>query len=293
TSLAVGNAGLGDLQATLDACQNYDFTNAVRHFGECAQSYQMASEFTSMRRTALVLIANIAPLVVATPDITPYRDAYSNMVQIALALFRVAWAFNSLYLILNIFNPTKRNEALKQYIWLIVFVIFAYFSFSVMREGINAVNNISTWIAGTDAAATLTQAGLSAQFVAENYEMLKLVLPFLNITYLVLLARYVSVIGMLLFFPFSLLLFFTAATRGFGRAALTVTFAGLGLGVLNAILLLIYSILVRTTDPALSGSFATTFFSASFIVFFGFVNLLVLSVAFLSGIVFIGQRGEA
>ncbi|MCL6089307.1 MAG: Ig-like domain-containing protein, partial [Candidatus Marsarchaeota archaeon] len=42
TSLAVGNAGLGDLQATLDACQNYDFTNAVRHFGECAQSYQMA-----------------------------------------------------------------------------------------------------------------------------------------------------------------------------------------------------------------------------------------------------------
>ncbi|VVB57548.1 Uncharacterised protein [uncultured archaeon] len=285
--------GLVDLQSTIQACQNYDFDNAVRHFGECAQSYQMANEFAAMRSTATVIIANIAPLVVATPDITPYKSAYQNMVLIALALFRVAWAFNSLYLILNIFNPSKRNEALKQYIWLIVFVIFAYFSFSIIREGINAVNSISTWIAGTDAASTLTQAGLSAQFVAENYEMLKLVLPFLNVTYLVLLARYVSVIAMMLFFPFSLLLFFTSATRGFGRAALTVTFAGLGLGVINAILLLIYSILVKTTDPALSGTFAATFFSASFIIFFGFVNLLVLSVAFLSGIVFIGQtRGS-
>lgn len=285
--------GVGDLQATLLACQNYDFTNAVRHFGECAQAYQLANEFSSMRRTALVLIANIAPLVVATPDIAAYKDAYVSMTQIALALFRVAWAFNSLYLILNIFNPTKRNEALKQYIWLIVFVIFAYFSFSIIRESISAINGISTWIAGTDAASTLTQAGLSAQFVAENYEMLKLVLPFLNITYLVLLARYVSVIGLMLFFPFSLLLFFTSATRGFGRAALTVTFAALGLGVINSILLLIYSILTKTTDPALAGSFAATFFSASFIVFFGFVNLLVLLVAFLAGIVFIGQRGEA
>ena len=241
-----------------------------------------------MRTTAVVLIANIAPLVVATPDITPYQDAYANMMRIALALFRVAWAFNSLYLILNIFNPSKRNDALKQYIWLLVFVIFAYFSFSLIRESINAINSISTWIAGTDASSTLTQASLSADFVAENYEMLKLVLPFLNITYLVLLARYVSVIGMMLFFPFSLLLFFTSATRGFGRAALTVTFASFGLGVINAILLLIYSILAKTSDPALAGGFATTFFSASFIVFFGFVNLLVLSVAFLSGIVFIG-----
>ncbi len=285
--------GLGDLQATISACQNYDFDNAVRHFGECAMSYQISSEFASMRSTAVVLIANIAPLVVATPDITPYKSAYQNMVLIALALFRVAWAFNSLYLILNIFNPTKRNEALKQYIWLIVFVIFTFFSFSIIREGINAVNSISSWIAGADAAATLTQTGLSAQFVAENYEMLKLVLPFLNITYLVLLARYVSVIAMMLFFPFSLLLFFTSATRGFGRAALTVTFAGLGLGVVNAILLLIYSILIKTTDPALSGTFAATFFSASFIIFFGFVNMLVLTVAFLSGIVFIGQTRGA
>ena len=282
------SGGIGNLQMTMEACRNYDFNNAVRHFGECTEAYQLSQEFSSMRTTAVVLIANIAPLVVATPDITPYQDAYANMMRIALALFRVAWAFNSLYLILNIFNPAKRNEALKQYVWLLVFVIFAFFSFSLIRESINAINSISTWIAGTNASSTLTQASLSAEFVAENYEMLKLVLPFLNITYLVLLARYVSVIGMMLFFPFSLLLFFTSATRGFGRAALTVTFASLGLGVINAILLLIYSILAKTTDPALAGSFATTFFSASFIIFFGFVNLLVLCVAFLSGIVFIG-----
>lgn len=290
TSAGASGSGALDVQATLDACRNYDFGNAVRHFGECAEAYQLANEFSSMRGTAIKLIENIGPLVVATPDIRPYRDSYANMVRIALALFRVAWAFNSLYLLLNIFNPTKRNEALKQYIWLIVFVIFAYFSFTLIQQAVVAVNSVSEWVAGKDAAASLTQATLSAEFVSENYEMLKLMLPFLNFTYLVLLARYVTVIGMILFFPFSLLLFFTSATKGFGRAALTVTFAALGLGIVNAILLLIYNILTTSAvDPALSGSFAATFFSASFIVFFGFVNLLVLAVAFLSGIVFIGQ----
>ncbi|MCR4333152.1 MAG: Ig-like domain-containing protein, partial [Sulfuricaulis sp.] len=289
------NEGVLDVQATLDACRNYDFGNAVRHFGECAEAYQLINEFSSMRGTAIKLIENIGPLVVATPDIRPYRDSYANMVRIALALFRVAWAFNSLYLLLNIFNPTKRNEALKQYIWLIVFVIFAYFSFTVIQGAVAAVNSVSEWVAGKDAAASLTQATLSANFVSENYEMLKLVLPFLNFTDLVLLARYVTVIGMILFFPFSLLLYFTSATRGFGRAALTVTFAALGLGIINATLLLIYNILTTAAvDPALSGSFAATFFSASFIIFFGFVNLMVLAVAFLSGIISIGQsRGES
>ncbi|MFH1306039.1 MAG: Ig-like domain-containing protein [Candidatus Micrarchaeota archaeon] len=278
-----------DVQATLDACKNYDFDNAVRHFGECAEAYRISTEFSAMRRTATVLVANIAPLIVANPDIKPYKSAYINMVLIALALFRVAWAFNSLYLILNIFNPTKRSQALNQYMWLIVFVIFVYASFSIVQDTISAVNSVSTWIVGTDAASTLSQATLSAEFIVENYEMLKLMLPFLNLSYLILLARYITVIGMILFFPFSLLLFFTSATRGFGKAALTVTFAALGLGVLNAILLLIYNILLKTSDPALSGSFATTFFSASFIVFFGFVNLVVLLIAFFSGIVFIGR----
>ncbi|MFH0926977.1 MAG: hypothetical protein V1822_00155 [Candidatus Micrarchaeota archaeon] len=281
-----------DVQATLDACKNYDFDNAVRHLGECSESYRIATEFSSMRRTASVLVANIAPLVVANPDITPYKTTYSNMVLIALTLFRVAWAFNSLYLILNIFNPSKRSKALHQYVWLIVFVIFSYASFSIIQDSISAVNSVSTWIAGTDASSTLSQATLSTEFVVENYEMLKLVLPFLNLSYLILLARYITVIGMILFFPFTLLLFFTSATRGFGKAALTVTFAAMGLGILNAILLLIYNILVQTQDPALAGSFASTFFSASFIVFFGFVNLLVLSIAFLSGIVFIGGAGK-
>ncbi|MFA5108840.1 MAG: Ig-like domain-containing protein [Candidatus Micrarchaeia archaeon] len=277
-----------DVQATLDACKNYDFDNAVRHLGECSESFRMATEFNAMRRTASILVASIAPLIVANPDITPYRSAYVNMVLISLALFRVAWAFNSLYLILNIFNPQKRSEALRQYVWLIVFVIFVYASFSIVQDTISAVNSVSTWIAGTDAASTLSQATLSTEFVVENYEMLKLVLPFLNMSYLILLARYITVIGMILFFPFSLLLFFTSATKGFGKATLTVTFASLGLGVLNAILLLIYNILLRTADPTLTGTFASTFFSASFIIFFGFVNLLVLCIAFLSGIVFIG-----
>ncbi len=288
------SGGVLDVQATLDACRGYDFSNAVRHFGECAEAYQLSNEFSSMRRTATKLIENIGPLVVATPDITAYKQPYSDMVRISLALFRVAWAFNSLYLLLNIFNPNRRNEALKQYIWLIVFVIFAYFSFTLISGAVSAVNNVAEWVAGKDAAASLTQATLSAEFVSENYEMLKLVLPFLSVTYLVLLARNITVIAMILFFPFSLLLFFTSATKGFGRAALTVTFAALGLGVVNAILLLIYNILVTTAaDPTLSGSFAATFFSASFIIFFGFVNLLVLAVAFLSGIVFIGQSRGA
>lgn len=277
-----------DVSATLDACRNYDFDNAVRHLGECSESYRIVTEFSAMRRTATVLVANIAPLVVANPDITPYKTTYSNIVLIALTLFRVAWAFNSLYLILNIFNPTKRSQALHQYVWLIVFVIFSYASFSIVQDTISAVNSVSIWVAGTDASDTLSQATLSAQFVVENYEMLKLVLPFLNLSYLILLARYITVIGTILFFPFTLLLFFTSATRGFGKAALTVTFAALGLGIINAILLLIYNILVQTQDPALAGSFASTFFSASFIVFFGFVNLFVLSISFLSGIVFIG-----
>ncbi len=284
------NSTLTDIQATIDACRNYDLDNAVRHFGECAESYRMASEFSAMRHTAATLIANIAPLVVANPDIAPYKTAYASMVKIALSLFRVAWAFNSLYLILNIFNPQKRSEAIKQYIWLIVFAIFAYTSFTIIQNAILMINSVSTWVAGSDAALTLTHSTMSAEFVAENYEMLQLMLPFLNLTYLVLLARYLTVIGMVLFFPFTLLLFFTGATRGFGRAALTVTFASLALGVLNAIFLLIYKILTSNADPAFAGSFAATFFSSSFIVFFGFVNLLVLLVAFLAGIIFIGQN---
>lgn len=287
-----GDIAQADIQYTLDACKNYDFDNAVRHFGECAEAYRVSTEFSSMRRTAAVLVANIAPLIVANPDISPYRSAYSNMVLIALALFRVAWAFNSLYLILNIFNPAKRSQALKQYVWLIVFVIFAYASYSIVQDTISALNSLSVWIAGTDASATLSQATLSAEFIVENYEMLKLVLPFLNLSYLVLLARYITVIGMILFFPFTLLLFFTSATRGFGKAAMAVTFASLGLGVLNSILLLIYNILLKTADPTLAGGFASTFFSASFIIFFGFVNLMVLSVSFLSGIIFIGRGSD-
>ncbi len=279
-----------DVQSTLDACKNYDFNNAVRHFGECASAYQISTDFNALRSTAGLLAANIAPLVVANPDVAPYKPAYANMVLIALALFRVAWAFNSLYLILNIFNPIKRSEALKQYGWLIVFVFFVYGSFILLQDTIGVVNTISAQVAGPDAASTLQQATLSVSFVVENYEMLKMVLPLLHLTYLILLARYITVIGMILFFPFTLLLFFTSATRGFGRAALTVTAASLGLGVLNAILLLIYNILVKTADPTLTGTFASTFFSASFIVFFGFVNVLVLAVAFLSGIFFIGQN---
>lgn len=278
-----------DIAATLAACQNYDFDNAVRHLGECSESYRIAAEFNSMRSTAAVLVQNIAPLIVANPDISPYRQAYSNMAKIALSLFRVAWAFNSLYLILNIFNPAKRHQALSQYIWLIIFVMFIYASFAVLQDSISVINSISTWVAGENASSTLAQATLSAEFVTENYEMLKLVLPFMNLSYLILLARYITVIGMILFFPFTLLMFFTSATRGFGKAALTVTFATLGLGVINAILLLIYNILVKTADPTINGSFASTFFSASFIVFFGFVNLLVILVAFLSGSVLIGQ----
>jgi hypothetical protein len=278
-----------DIQGTLTACQNYDFDNAVRHFGECAEAYRITSEFAALRQTAGVLVANIAPLVVANPDVAPYKAAYANMVLISLALLRVAWAFNSLYLILNVFNPTKRSEALKQYVWLIVFVVFVYGSYTLMENAVGLVNTVSAQVAGTEAANTLEQATVSVSFVIENYEMLNMVLPLLHLTYLILMARYITVIGMLLFFPFTLLLFFTSATRGFGRAALTVTFAALGLGVLNAILLLIYSILVKTADPTLTNTFASTFFSASFIVFFGFVNLLVLAVAFLSGIVFIGQ----
>jgi hypothetical protein len=278
-----------DVAQTLEACKNYDFDNAVRHFGECAEAYRITSEFSSMRKTAVVLVENINPLIVANPDISPYREAYSNMAMISLALFRIAWAFNSLYLILNIFNPKRRHEALSQYIWLIVFVMFIYASFSVLEDVIGTINSISSWVSGEDTSQTLSSASLSAEFVVENYEMLKLVLPFMNLSYLILLARYIIVIAMILFFPFTLLLFFTSATRGFGKAALTVTFAALGLGVINSILLLIYGILVQTADPALSGSFASTFFSASFIIFFGFVNLLVLVIAFLSGSVLIGR----
>lgn len=289
TSILAPTTSALDIQATLTACQNYDFDNAVRHFGECAEAYRLSSEFNALRQTAGVLVAQIAPLVVANPDVAPYKPAYANMVLIALALFRVAWAFNSLYLILNIFNPARRSEALKQYGWLIVFVVFVYGSFLLLQNAVGLVNAISTQVAGPEAAQTLQQATVSVNFVIENYEMLQMILPLLHLTYLILLARYITVIGMILFFPFTLLLFFTSATRGFGRAALTVTFASLGLGVLNAILLLIYNILVKTADPTLSGTFASTFFSASFIVFFGFVNLLVLTVAFLSGIIFIGQ----
>ncbi len=287
-SQAVDESGNLDVQSTLDACRNYDFENAVKHLGECSESYRIAVEFSAMRTTASVLVENIAPLVVANPDILPYKERYADMVLIALSLFRVAWAFNSLYLILNIFDPTKRSKALHQYAWLIVFVIFVHVSFSILQDGVSAVNSVAGWIAGTNAADNLSEATLSTQFVIENYEMLKLVLPFLNLSYLILLARYILVIGMILFFPFSLLLFFTSATRGFGKATLTVTFASLGLGVLNAILLLIYNILVQTQDMALAGSFASTFFSASFLIFFGFINLIVLSISFLSGIVFIG-----
>jgi hypothetical protein len=287
-SQAVDESGNLDVQSTLDACRNYDFENAVKHLGECSESYRIAVEFSAMRTTASVLVENIAPLVVANPDILPYKDRYADMVLIALSLFRVAWAFNSLYLILNIFDPTKRSKALHQYAWLIVFVIFVHVSFSILQDGVSVVNSVAGWIAGTNAADNLSEATLSTQFVIENYEMLKLVLPFLNLSYLILLARYILVIGMILFFPFSLLLFFTSATRGFGKATLTVTFASLGLGVLNAILLLIYNILVQTQDMALAGSFASTFFSASFLIFFGFINLIVLSISFLSGIVFIG-----
>lgn len=280
-----------DVAQTLEACKNYDFDNAVRHFGECAEAYRITSEFAAMRKTAIVLVDNINPLIIANPDISPYREAYSNMAMISLALFRIAWAFNSLYLILNIFNPKRRHEALSQYIWLIVFVMFIYASFSVLEDVIGTINSISSWVTGDETAQTLSSASLSAEFVVENYEMLKLVLPFMNLSYLILLARYIIVIAMILFFPFTLLLFFTSATRGFGKAALTVTFAALGLGVINSILLLIYNILVQTADPALSGSFASTFFSASFIIFFGFVNLLVLVIAFLSGSVLIGRSG--
>jgi hypothetical protein len=290
---AAGNStGSLDIQASLTACQNYDFDNAVRHFGECAEAYRISTEFNALRQTATVLVASIAPLVVANPDVAPYKAAYANMVMIALALFRVAWAFNSLYLILNVFNPSKRSEALKQYGWLIIFVFFVYGSFILLTDTVALVNSVSAQVAGTDAAATLQSATGSVSFLVENYQMLQMVLPLLFLTYLILLARYITVIAMILFFPFTLLLYFTAATRGFGRAALTVTFASLGLGVLNAILLLIYSILVKTADPTLSGTFASTFFSASFIVFFGFVNLMVLAVAFLSGILFIGRGSE-
>lgn len=291
---AANGTGATGIQATLDACKNYDFDNAVRHFGECAESYRLATEFDSMRTTVGTLIANIAPLVVANPDITPYRGAYNSMAQIALALLRVAWAFNSLYLILNVFNPVKRNQALMQFIWLLVFVPFVYLSFGIIQNVLTLVNAISTWVAGPGSASALLNANQSVEFISENYEMLKLILPFLNLTYLILLARYILVIGTLLFFPFSLLLFFTSATRGFGRAAMTVTFAAMGLGVVNAVLMLIYGILSKSADPLLSSTFSTTFFSASFLIFFGFVNLFGLAVAFLSGILFIGQnRPEA
>lgn len=286
----VGGALGSGLQATIDACKTYDFDNSVRHFGECAEAYRLQTEFTTMRATVSTLISNIAPLVVANPDITPYKEAYGSMSKIALSLFRVAWAFNSLYLILNVFNPTKRSAAIKQYVWLIVFVIFIYGSYFLLEDALTMVNVLSSYVAGPTAAQTLMQSQMSVEFISENYEMLKLVLPFLNMTYLVLLARYILVIGTLLFFPFTLLLYFTSATRGFGQAAITVTFATIGLGILNATLMLIYEILSRSADPLLSSTFSTTFFSASFLIFFGFVNALALAISFLSGIVFIGQN---
>ncbi len=280
------------LQATIDACKTYDFDNAIRHLGECTEAYRLSTEFDAMKSTVNTLIANIAPLVVANPDVTPYREAYASMGRIALSLLRVAWSSNSLYLIMNVFNPVKRNQALMQFIWLLVFVPSVSLSFGVVQNPLTLVNAVTTWVAGPDAAATLLQANQSIEFIAENYEMLKLILPFLNLTYLILLARYIMVIGALLFFPFTLLLFFTTATRGFGRAAITVTFAAIGLGVVNAVLMLIYNILSKTPDPVLSSTFSTTFFSASFLIFFGFINLFGLAVSFLSGIIFIGQSKQ-
>lgn len=290
SQVAHAQGGAADLQATIDACRNYDFDNAVRHFGECAESYRIATEFDAMRSTVAVLVANIAPLVVANPDIAPYREAYSSMSKIALSLFRVAWAFNSLYLILNVFNPQKRSDAIKQYIWLIAFVIFIYASYFLIEDALTLVNVISIWVAGPDSSASLQASNVSVEFISENYEMLKLILPFLNMTYLVLLARYILVIGTILFFPFTLLLYFTTATRGLGQAALTVTFITLGLGILNSVLMLIYNILATSVDPLLSSSFSTTFFSASFLIFFGFINALALAIAFLSGIIYVGQN---
>ncbi|MFN3910303.1 MAG: hypothetical protein ACK4J0_03685 [Candidatus Anstonellaceae archaeon] len=279
-----------DYLQTLEACKNYDFDNAIRHFGECAESYRAVSEFNAMRTTANIIITNIAFLVVATPNIEPYKTAYSNMVAIALALFRVAWAFNSLYLILNIFNPKKRAEALAQYIWLGVFVILSFVSYSIITQSVNLLSGVSQWIVGQEPAEILTKSTISAEFLAENYEILKLLLPFLNLSYLILLSRYILFITLFLFFPFTLLLFFNSSTKGFGKALLGITFMVFVLSLINSILLLIYKMFVEIGDITLQNTLGSTFFSASFIVFFGFVDLLVIVIAIISAIALIGGK---
>ncbi|MCX8163609.1 MAG: hypothetical protein N3D10_03600 [Candidatus Micrarchaeota archaeon] len=285
---SLASAQASDIAQTLEACKNYDFDNAIRHFGECAEAYRMMIEFNSMRNTANILITNIAPLVLAVPSIEPYKTAYANMLIIALALFRVAWAFNSFYLILNIFNPQKRSEALKQYIWLGVFVIIAYFSYSIAVEGINLINQISNWIIGQRPEEVLLESTISAEFLAENYEMLKLTLPFLNLTYLILLSRYILIIGLFLLLPFSLLLFFNVATKGFGKALLGITFMIYFLSIINSILLLIYKMLLDIGDIVLQNTLSSTFFTAAFVIFFGFADLIIIIISILGAISMIG-----
>jgi hypothetical protein len=279
-----------DILQTYQACQNYDFDNAIKHFGECAESYRAITEFNGMREAANRIISNIAPLVISTPNIEPYKIAYSNMVAIALALFRVAWAFNSLYLILNIFNPKKRSEALKQYIWLGVFVIFVYASYSLITNAINLVSQLSEWIVGQNAQEVLLQSTINTEFLTENYEMLKLFLPFLNISYLILFSRYILVIALFLLFPFSLLLFFNEPTKGFGKALLTITFMVYILSLINAVLLLIYKILLEIGDTTIQNTVSSTFFSSSFIVLFGFVDLILIIISIVSAVAFIGGK---
>jgi hypothetical protein len=279
-----------DLSQTLEACKNYDFENAIRHFGECAEAYRAIAEFDSLRKTANIIISNIAPFVIITPNIETYKVAYANMVLIALALFRVAWAINSLYLILNIFNPKKRSEILAQYIWLGAFVIIVYVSYSLILNSINLINELSNWIVGTNASEILSKGLIEGEFVAENYQMLKLILPFLNLSYLILLARYVLVIGLFLFFPFSLLLFFNAPTRGFGKAMLSITFVVYMLGVLNSVLLLIYDLLIQNGDEFIQNAIASNFFTASFIIFFGFLDLFILISTLIASVQFVGGK---
>ncbi|MEM4137709.1 MAG: hypothetical protein QXH71_04550 [Candidatus Anstonellaceae archaeon] len=279
-----------DVAQTLEACKNYDFDSAIRNFGECAEAYRIITEFNSMRNTANILINNIAPLVLAIPNIEPYKISYANMLIIALALFRVAWAFNSFYLILNIFNPQKRSEALKQYIWLGVFVIIAYFSYSIIVQGINLINQISEWIIGEKPQEVLLQSTISAEFLAENYEMLKLTLPFLNLTYLILLSRYILIIGLFLLLPFSLLLFFNAPTKGFGKALLGITFMIYFLSIINSILLLIYKMFMEIGDEILQNTLSSTFFTSTFVIFFGFADLVIIIVSILGSIALMGGK---
>lgn len=181
------------------------------------------------------LMGTIFSALFYAPDITPAKGMYDNILKLAQSLYSLLIAALGLYWIWGARGFDGRVKAKAWTEKLFVLMLVQSVGFPLFGLGVGLNNEVVGYVSSLSDPGYFPVEAIAVAALALVVRLF--MLPLLFLTLLTLILRQLMVFVMLVFFPFTLMLYMTPATNKWGSFAISLTAVVIFMGAIDAIIL--------------------------------------------------------